>query len=37
MSLQSSVKYATASMRLTCSRTAVFMSIDGSTVPAGGV
>ena len=37
MSLQSSVKYATASMRLTCSRTAVFMSIDGSTLPAGGV
>ena len=37
ISCASSVKYATASMRLTCSRTAVFMSMDGSTLPAGGV
>ena len=37
ISCASSVKYSVASMRLTCSRTAVFMSIDGSTLPAGGV
>ncbi|MCY1303872.1 hypothetical protein D9M70_536000 [compost metagenome] len=34
---QSNVKYSTASMRLTCSRTAVFMSMVGSILPAGGV
>src|SRR5208283_3480372 len=34
MSCASSVKYSFGSMRFTCSRTAVFMSIDGFTVPA---
>jgi hypothetical protein len=37
MSCARSVKKATASIRFTFSRTAVFMSMEGSTVPTGGV
>ena len=37
ISSASRVKYSTALMRFTWSRTAVFMSIEGSTLPGGGV